>query len=242
MSGETINGSPTSGIALNGSSVPQPDGSDEQFRLQRVQAFNWGTFNGLVDVSVASAGYLFVGPSGSGKSTLLDAHAALLTPPRWVDFNVAAREAERHGKDRNVMTYVRGAWAQQTSEDGEHVAQYLRLGTTWSAIAETYANARGEVVVLAQVLWVRGNSTAAADVRKLYLVLRRNFELRELEFFPQNDFDVRRFKSELPDAFVKDSRTSSALTRSAFARCSASTASARCACCTRPNRRRTSAT
>jgi uncharacterized protein YPO0396 len=180
------------------------DGADEQFRLLRIQAYNWGTFDGLVDVNVAPAGYLFVGPSGSGKSTLLDAHAALLTPPRWVDFNVAAREAERHGKDRNLMTYVRGAWAQQTSEDGEHVAQYLRSGTTMSAIAETYGNARGDVVVLAQVLWVRGTSTAASDVRKLYLVLQRPFELRELEFFSKRDFDVRRFKSELPDAFVKD--------------------------------------
>jgi uncharacterized protein YPO0396 len=184
--------------------APQRDGSDEQFRLLRIQAYNWGTFDGRVDVSVASSGYLFVGPSGSGKSTLLDAHAALLTPPRWVDFNVAAREAERHGKDRNVMTYVRGAWAQQTSEEGEHVAQYLRSGTTWSAIAETYGNARGDVVVLAQVLWVRGNSSAASDVRKLYLVLTRSFDLRELEFFAKNDFEVRRFKSELPDAFVRD--------------------------------------
>jgi uncharacterized protein YPO0396 len=192
---------------MNGATPSTPpirDGADEQFRLLRMQAYNWGTFDGLVDVSVASAGYLFVGPSGSGKSTLLDAHAALLTPPRWVDFNVAAREAERHGKDRNVMTYVRGAWAQQTSEGGEHVAQYLRTGTTMSAIAETFGNARGDVVVLAQVLWVRGNSTAASDVRKLYLVLRRPFELRELEFFPKQDFDVRRFKNELPDAFVKD--------------------------------------
>jgi uncharacterized protein YPO0396 len=186
------------------SSFPERDGADEQFRLLRIQAYNWGTFDGRVDVSVAHAGYLFVGPSGSGKSTLLDAHAALLTPPRWVDFNVAAREAERHGKDRNLMTYVRGAWAQQTSEGGEHVAQYLRAGTTWSAIAETYENARGEVVVLGQVLWVRGNSSAASDVRKLYLVLRRAFDLRELEFFAKNDFDVRRFKAELPDAFVKD--------------------------------------
>ncbi len=180
------------------------DGAEEQFRLVRLQAFNWGTFNGLVDIAVAQAGYLFVGPSGSGKSTLLDAHAALLTPPKWVDFNVAAREAERHGKDRNLMTYVRGAWAQQTSEGGEHVAQYLRLGTTWSAIAETYQNPRGEVVVLAQVSWIRGNSTASADVKKLYLVLRRSFELRELEFFAKSDFEVRRFKSELPDAFTKD--------------------------------------
>ncbi|HWO08675.1 MAG TPA: SbcC/MukB-like Walker B domain-containing protein, partial [Polyangiaceae bacterium] len=71
-------------------------------------------------------------------------------------------------------------------------------------IAETYRNARGDVVVLAQVLWVRGSSTAAADVRKLYLVLRREFELRELTFFAQGDFEVRRIKSQLPEAFVKD--------------------------------------
>jgi len=190
----------------NGASSLPPgwDGAAAQFRLVRLQAFNWGTFGGLVDLAVPRAGYLFVGPSGSGKSTLLDAHAALLTPPKWVDFNVAAREAERHGKDRNLVTYVRGAWAQQTSEGGEHVAQYLRLGTTWSALAETYQNERGEVVVLGQVLWVRGSSTAVADVHKRYLVLRRAFELRELGFFPDSDFDVRRFKSDLPDAFVKD--------------------------------------
>ncbi|MEO8179823.1 MAG: SbcC/MukB-like Walker B domain-containing protein [Deltaproteobacteria bacterium] len=190
----------------NGASSLPPglDGAAEQFRLVRLQAFNWGTFDGLVDLAVPRQGYLFVGPSGSGKSTLLDAHAALLTPPKWVDFNVAAREAERHGRDRSLMSYVRGAWAQQTSEDGEHVSQYLRLGTTWSAIAETYQNGRGEVVVLVQVLWVRGSSTAPADVRKLHLVLRREFALRELEFFPTSDFEVRRFKNDLPDAFVRD--------------------------------------
>jgi uncharacterized protein YPO0396 len=183
---------------------PGAGGTEDQFRLLRLQTFNWGTFDGLIDVAVARTGYLFVGPSGSGKSTLLDAHAALLTPPKWVDFNVAAREAERQGRDRNLMTYVRGAWARQTNEGGEHVAQYLRPGTTWSALAETYENTRGEVVVLAQVLWVRGASNTSTDVKRLYLVLRRRFELQELQFFAESDFDVRRFRSELGDAFVKD--------------------------------------
>lgn len=178
------------------------DGLSDQFRLARIQTFNWGTFGGVFDFSIPEEGYLFVGPSGSGKSTVLDAHAALLTPPKWVDFNVAAREAERHGKDRNVMTYVRGAWAQQTGDGGEFLSQYLRPDTTWSAIAETYRDGRGRCVVLAQVLWVRGKSTAATDVKKLYLVLQREFEVYELEFFPKNEFEVRRFKHDLPDAFV----------------------------------------
>jgi len=179
-------------------------GSEDQFRLTRLQTFNWGTFGGLLDLTIPYSGYLFVGPSGSGKSTLLDAHTALLTPPKWVDFNVAAREAERQGRDRNALSYVRGAWARQTGEAGEYVTQYLRSGTTWSAIAETYRDGRGRSIVLAQVLWVRGQAASAGDVKRLYMVLPRELSLRELEFFAASDFDVRRFKQALPDAFVKD--------------------------------------
>lgn len=175
-----------------------------QFRLTRIQTFNWGTFDKLFTFDIPEKGYLFVGPSGSGKSTILDAHAALMTPPKWVDFNVAAREAERHGKDRNLITYIRGAWSQQTGDSGEYVSQYLRPNTTWSAIAETYHNGGGQVVVLAQVLWVRGKSTSPRDVKKQYLVLQRDFDVRELEFFPASDFEVRRFKYDLPGAFVRD--------------------------------------
>lgn len=179
-------------------------GFDEQFRLARLQTFNWGTFSDVFDIVIPEAGFLFVGPSGSGKSTLLDAHAALITPPKWIDFNVAAREAERTGKDRNVLSYVRGAWAKQTGDGGERVVQCLRAGTTWSAIAETYRDTRGRTVVLAQVLWVRGNSASPAEVKRLYIVVEREFELRELEFFAESDFNVRRFKQALPDAFVRD--------------------------------------
>src|SRR3546814_18815634 len=95
-------------------------GSSDQFRLARIQTFHWGTFSNVFDFPIPKEGYLFVGPSGSGKSTVLDAHAALLTPPKWVGFNVAAREAERNVRDRSVMTYLRGAWAQQTGEAGEY--------------------------------------------------------------------------------------------------------------------------
>lgn len=185
-------------------SEPRPAEDDAQFRLVRFQTFNWGTFSGLHDFAIPERGFLFVGPSGSGKSTILDAHAALLTPPKWVEFNVAAREADKHGKDRSLVSYLRGAWAQQTEDNGEHAVQYLRRTTTWSAIAETYRNPAGRTVVLAQVLWLRGSSTAPADVKRTYLVLQRPFELRELEFLAKADFDVRRIKHSLPDAWVRD--------------------------------------
>lgn len=178
------------------------DGAQDQFRMARVQLFNWGTFSNVFDLRIAPDGYLFVGPSGSGKSTILDAHAALLTPQKWLDFNVAAREAERHGRDRNFITYVRGAWAQQTGDSGEYVSQYLRQGTAWSAISETYRNGQGRVIVLGLVMWVKGNSTAPADVKRLYLVVEREFDVQELEDFAKSDFDVRRLKHSLPGSFV----------------------------------------
>ena len=92
---------PASGLPPE-TSTGNADDHSHQFRLTRLKTFNWGTFSGLLDISVPPEGYLFVGPSGSGKSTLLDAHACLLTPPKWVDFNVAARESERQGKDRSA--------------------------------------------------------------------------------------------------------------------------------------------
>lgn len=175
---------------------------DNQFRLVEIQAFNWGTFGGCFSFAISPTGHLFVGPSGSGKSTILDGHSSLLTPPKWLDYNVAAREMDRAGRDRNPMTYVRGAWAEQTAESGEGVCRYLRTESTWSAIVETYRTARGRTVVLAQVLWVKGRSTTPADIRKLFLTLERDLRVTELEFFPTHGFDVRRFKLDLPDASV----------------------------------------
>ncbi len=45
------------------------EGADDQFRLTRIQTFNWGTFSNVFDFPIPKEGYLFVGPSGSGKST-----------------------------------------------------------------------------------------------------------------------------------------------------------------------------
>jgi uncharacterized protein YPO0396 len=173
-----------------------PDPRDEQFRMRHLQVFNWGTFSGLVDVPIAERGFLFVGRSGSGKSTLLDAMSALLVPPNLVDFNAAAREAERSGRDRSLASYVRGAWAdQQDSDSGEIATQYLRKGATWSALVLEYRNALGTVVSLIRLFWISGNSSAAADVQKHYMVAERRFDVAtELDGF---DLDRRRLKARL---------------------------------------------
>lgn len=194
-------------IAADQASLAVATGREFQFQLRRIQTYRWGTFEDLRDIDIAPQGHLVLGPSGSGKSTLLDGHTSLLTPPRWLDFNVAARNSEKGSTgDRSLATYVRGAWATQTNDDGEKVKRYLRTGTTWSAIAETYRDGTGRVVVLGRVLWIKGNGSAHGDVRPLFFVAEREFSLRELEFFPQagTGFDVRKLKITLSDVFFTD--------------------------------------
>ena len=175
-----------------------PDPRLQQFRMRRLQVHNWGTFNGLTEVPIAERGFLFVGRSGSGKSTLLDAMSALLTPPAIVDFNAAAREAERSGRDRNLVSYVRGAWAdQQDSGTGEIATQYLRKGATWTALVLEYRAGDGRVVSLVRLLWISGNGTSAGDVRKHYMIAERPFDIaKDLGGF---DLDLRKLKQKLPD-------------------------------------------
>jgi uncharacterized protein YPO0396 len=176
-------------------------GRESQFQLRCIQTYNWGTFDKLREIHIASQGHLVLGPSGSGKSTLLDGHTSLLTPPRWLDFNTAARSTEKGSGDRSLATYVRGAWATQTGEEGEKVKRYLRTGTTWSAISETYTDGMGKTTSLGRILWIKGSGSAESDVHRLFFITEREFNLRELEFFKDDGagFEVRRLKAKLSD-------------------------------------------
>jgi len=171
---------------------------DRQMRMTRLQVLNWGTFGGLHDIPIAESGFLFVGRSGSGKSTLLDAIAALLVPPQWLSFNTAAREGDGGRYDRNLASYVRGAWADKKDESsGEIATHYLRSGTTWSALVLELRSGAGRVVTLVQVYWLRGASNRNAEVRKHFMIAERPFSIaRDLAGF---DLDIRGLKQRLAE-------------------------------------------
>jgi uncharacterized protein YPO0396 len=190
---------------VNDALAPHALAAREQFRMHRLQVYNWGTFSELHEVPISERGFLIVGRSGAGKSTLLDAFSALLVPPRWIDFNAAAREADRAGRDRNLVSYIRGAWAAQSdSSSGATTTRYLRQGTTWSALALHYRNAQDQDVVLVQLFWLRGNANGNTDVKRYFLILERPFDLREIGDFGSNNFDVRKLKLAFPDAYARD--------------------------------------
>lgn len=183
------------------------EAGQQQFRLRQMQVMNWGTFSKLHVYDISPRGHLLVGPSGSGKSTILDAHSALMAPPNS-EFNAAARGNDKVTRDRTLVTYVRGAWATQESDEGIIAAQYLRPDTTLSAVAEVYANAVGQTLTLVGMWWIKGKSTLAKDVRHCFFVIERAFSLKELSFFMQADYNLRSFAKHLPEVKLFDSHAS----------------------------------
>ena len=175
------------------SELPSP--ADEQFRMRRLQVWNWGTFSKLHTIEIAEDGMLLMGPSGAGKSTLLDAISAMIVPPTKVHFNAAAEEGERGGRDRSLMSYVRGAWADKGDEESRDVAkQFLRPEGTWSAIALSYANRLGRTLTLVRLFWVT-SASVTANINRHFMVVEGPFDLaRELKDF---DGDRRKLRQRL---------------------------------------------
>ncbi|KZK74348.1 MAG: hypothetical protein A3K90_02775 [Pelodictyon luteolum] len=61
------------------------------FRLQRIEVFNWGTFDSRVwTLRLDGLNGLLTGDIGSGKSTLVDALTTLLVPSQRIIYNKAA--------------------------------------------------------------------------------------------------------------------------------------------------------
>ena len=146
-----------------------------QYKMTQLQVFNWGTFSGLHNIDISRKGFLFIGGSGTGKSTLLDAMSTLLVPPQQLSFNAAAREGDKGRFDRNLALYMRGAWGDQTDNDsGEIATQFLRKGSTWSAISIRYETETNKVITLIGLFLLRGNHTRSSEVKRHFFVAQRN--------------------------------------------------------------------
>jgi len=133
-------------------------GSDETlsgFRLQRLEVFNWGTFDGRVwTLRADGRNALLTGDIGSGKSTLVDAVTTLLVPAHRVAYNKAAGAEAR---ERTLRSYVLGHYKASRNElggSGRPVA--LRGPNSYSVILAVFHNAGyDQTVTLAQVFWLK---------------------------------------------------------------------------------------
>jgi uncharacterized protein YPO0396 len=125
------------------------------FRLQRLEVFNWGTFDGRVwALSPEGRNALLTGDIGSGKSTLVDAVTTLLVPAQRIAYNKAAGADSR---ERTLRSYVLGHYKSERNElSGTARPVALRDHNHYSVILGVFHNAGyDQTVTLAQVFWIK---------------------------------------------------------------------------------------
>lgn len=167
-----------------------------QHRLARVQLVNWGTFNGYWQFGVPRRGLLLTGGSGAGKSSILDAMAAVLVRPNRLRFNAAAQGTDTGDRERNLVTYVRGAHKRETdSETGEIGTAFLRKGATWSGIALTFADDKNHLTTLIRLFHLRQGAVDAADLKTMFIVAPESVDLLSLAPYVADGVEVRRVKA-----------------------------------------------
>lgn len=134
------------------------DDSLTGFRLQRLEVYNWGTFDKHVWImGLNGRNALLTGDIGSGKSTLVDAVTTLLVPAHKIAYNKAAGAGH---KERSLRSYVLGAYKTERNEvGGGGKAVSLRDHNSYSVILGVFHNSGFEqTVTLAQVFHWTGDS------------------------------------------------------------------------------------
>ena len=144
------------------------------FRLQRLEVFNWGTFDARVwTLHLDGKNALLTGDIGSGKSTLVDAVTTLLAPAQRISYNKAAGAEAR---ERTLRSYVLGYYKSERNEvSGSAKPVALRDHNSYAVILGVFHNAGyNKTVTLAQVFWLKD---AQGQPARLYAACERDLTI-----------------------------------------------------------------
>ncbi|MDO4729206.1 MAG: SbcC/MukB-like Walker B domain-containing protein [Bacteroidota bacterium] len=153
------------------------------FRLEYMEVYNWGTFNGsIVRINPQGNNSLLTGANGSGKSTYIDALLTLMVPKKKDRFYNQSSGVEKKG-DRTEETYVLGNYG-NIQEEGKSgtTAQKLRNHSDYSVLLAHFKNTDLNQVTLFQVRWF-SNSVLRAKFGIAYIPLEISKDF--------NPFDVK---------------------------------------------------
>ncbi|MCA0438306.1 MAG: hypothetical protein LCH98_17835 [Actinobacteria bacterium] len=148
------------------------------YRLDRLEVYNWGTFDGRVyRLQLGGETTLLTGDIGSGKSTLVDAMTTLLLPAQRINYNKAAGADTR---ERSLRSYVLGHYkAEQNETTGNRRSVGLRDHRHYSVLLAVFRNqgpgAAESVVTLAQVFWSRDGG--GGQPQRFYLTSDRELSI-----------------------------------------------------------------
>ena len=125
------------------------------YRLERLEVFNWGTFDQCVwTLMLNGRNNLLTGDIGSGKTTLVDAVTTLLVPAQRVSYNRAAGAGSR---ERSLRSYVLGHYKTERNDSGSAARPVgLRDHNSYSVILGVFRNQDfQQALTLAQVFWIK---------------------------------------------------------------------------------------
>ncbi len=181
----------------------EPDGSSRAgFRLDRLEVYNWGTFDGRVSTLLLHGdNALLTGDIGSGKSTLVDAVTTLLVPSNKISYNKAAGADTR---ERDLRSYVLGHYKSERIEStGASRPIGLRDQRTYSVLLGVFRNEGfDEEVTLAQVFWVK--DTSAGQPQRYFVTAPRALTIvRDFSSFG-TDINVLKRRLRAGGASVED--------------------------------------
>jgi uncharacterized protein YPO0396 len=162
------------------------------FRLERLEVYNWGTFDKRVwTLVLGGRNALLTGDIGSGKSTLVDAITTLLIPAHRVAYNKAAGAESR---ERTLRSYVLGHYKSERNEvTGAAKPVSLRDHNNYSAILGVFRNAAyDQTVTLAQVFWMKD---AQGQPERLFACAERGLSIAE--DFAQFGTDIAQLRRRL---------------------------------------------
>ena len=172
------------------------------FRLQRLEVFNWGTFDQRVwTLRLDGKNGLLTGDIGSGKSTLVDAITTLLVPAQRVAYNKAAGAGS---KERTLRSYVLGYYKSERSEvTGSAKPVALRDPNSYSVILSVFHNAGyDQTVTLAQVFWMK---EAQGQPMRLFVAAERDLTITTDFTHFGSDITQLRKKLRASGAEIEDS-------------------------------------
>ena len=163
--------------------LKQPATNTDGFRLERVDVYNWGSFNNNVkSVYFGGQNVLMTGDNGAGKSSIIDAITVLLYDLKKVVFNQAAG-AEKG--ERNLASYVLGLYKNDNTS-GIKTEMGLRSGqnAVLSIIMASFYNRKlNEHVILLQGMVMLKNKTSP---NRYYFIGNRDFNLQQ-DILPVKD-------------------------------------------------------
>lgn len=175
------------------------------FRLQRLEVFNWGTFDGRVwTLTLDGKNGLLTGDIGSGKSTLVDAITTLLVPSQRIVYNKAAGA---DSKERMLRSYVLGHYKSERNEvTGSAKPVSLRDHNNYSVLLGVFHNAGyDQTVTLAQVFWMK---EAQGQPARFYVGAERDLSIaKDFSHFGTDIAQLRKklrgLGAEIEDGFPK---------------------------------------